>query len=263
MKKILSLILIFAFFSCEDKNSSNKSIEYATAKLLKYCYNNADVSIDYCNDWSWNGNTVKITRDGEIIEERTYNEYGFVTQDKNYNSDGSVNDIYNYTIIDKWKITKFEIIDQNGVREPWTYSWEGNTLKRYRPSDNSLQYENVYDDHFRLLKYTSYNSGGSVNYEDEQIWDQAYRYRGLSRTRSTYKNVNNPEGYIYKIVWDGDSNVYTRYSSDGSVSYTSTQTVNKYDQPIIRTYDDEGGKYYTYEWGDAFKSYSRSSGAKF
>ena len=60
---------------------------------------------------------------------------------------------------------------------------------------------------------------------------------------------------LYKIVWDGDSNVYTRYSSSGSISYTSTQTVNKYDQPTIRTYDDENGRYYTWEYGDAFKPY--------
>ena len=257
MKKILSLILIFAFFSCEDNDASNKSIEYATAKLLKYCFNNADGSIDYCNDWSWNGNTVKITRDGEIIEERTYNEYGFVTQLKR-NEGGSYFETYNYTFTDKWKVTDFEVtgaVDPALNRKPWTYSWDGNTQKRYRSSNNSLIYENVYDDHSRLIKFTYYESDGSVIYEDELIWDQAYRYRGLSRTRSTYKNVNNPEGYLYKIVWDGDSNVYTRYSSDGSVSYTSTQTVNKYDQPIIRTYDDEGGKYRTYEYGDAFKPY--------
>ena len=255
-KKILSLFLFVAFFSCEDNDASNKSIEYATAKLLKSCMNNADGSIDYCENWSWNGNTVTITA-GELKEERTYNEYGFMAQQKFYNSDGSVHYIRNFTFTDKWKIIKYEILNESGAQEPFTYSWDRNNLKRYRTSDNSLMYEQEYDDHFRLLKYTYYASDGSVNSEDELIWDQAYRYRGLSRTRSTYKNVNNPEGYYYKIVWDGNSNVYTRYSSDGSVSYTSTQTVNKYDQPIVRTYDDEGGKYRTYEYGDAFKSYSR------
>ena len=263
MKKILPVLLIMFVIGCEDEKDDKAF--YATAKILKFCEHNADGSVDYCDEWSWNGNTVKIIRDGKITaqgrfeygEERTYNEYGFVTQIKR-NEGGSYFETYNYTFTDKWKVTDFEVtgaVDPALNRKPWTYSWEGNTLKRYRSSNNSLIYENVYDDHSRLIKFTYYESDGSVIYEDELIWDQAYRYRGLSRTRSTYKNVNNPEGYLYKIVWDGDSNVYTRYNSSGSISYTSTQTVNKYDQPTIRTYDDENGRYYTWEYGDAFEPY--------
>ena len=82
MKKILPVLLLMFVIGCEDEKD-DKAI-YATAKILKFCEHNADGSVDYCDEWSWNGNTVKIIRDGKITaqgrfeygEERTYNEYG-------------------------------------------------------------------------------------------------------------------------------------------------------------------------------------------
>lgn len=261
MRKITIFIISFILLSCED-NSSDNSKNYKLAKILKWCQNGSDDSIIWCDEYKWNNlnNTVEITRnDGNtstLRYQRVYNDYGFRTEEKYFLSDGSHYRTYKWTMTDKWKITKLEYIKVNGSGSYENdYIWEGN-IRKYYSDEGNIIYEEHYDDHYRLLKYIRYNSNGSINYTEDQVWDEDYQYRGLYRTNNTYKNLNNPNGYYYQATWDGDSNVYTRYNYDGTIDFISAQTVNKHDQPLIRTYSDEGGRYYTWEYGATFKSYS-------
>ena len=243
----LSVLLI----SCEDKKTSS-SEKYVKAKILKSCRNNSDDTIDWCEEWRWNGNIAKSYENNQLLVERTYNDYGFVLETKYY-TDGTLNYMWKYEIKDKWKITKRELFRNDSYTE-YNHSWVGNVETETRSGDRVF-YETEWDNYARMIKRTYFRSNGEIYYEDNQVWDEKYRYRGLYRTRATYKHINNPNGYYYEITWDGDSNVYTRYDSDGTIWYTSTQTVNEYDQPLIRTYSDEDGKYRTWEYGETFKPY--------
>jgi hypothetical protein len=241
----LSVLLI----SCEDKKTP---VKYVKAKLLEYCYYNSDDTIDYCSEWRWNGNIVKIYKNNQLLAQRTYNDYGFLLENKEYDTDGTLNYMSKYEIKDKWKITKQEVFQNDSYYE-YNHSWVGNV--ETESSGDRVFYETEWDNYARIIKRTYFRSNGEIYHEDNQVWDEKYRWRGLYGTRSTYKNIDNPNGYYYEITWDGDSNVYTRYDSNGNIHYTSTQTVNEYDQALIRDYSDEDGKYRTWEYGETFKAY--------
>jgi hypothetical protein len=247
MKKIFQNLLLLPIlfignsgcdlcYYCEDESS-----KYVMAKWSSY--NHTSPAGSTSEVWTWDRNIATIkNKEGIKIRQRTYNDYGWVTESLYFDGSGNISRTYKYTYKEKWKRTKYE--SSSGTT--YNYTWNGNIRNQFR-DDGSLWEALEYDDYGRLIKFTLYSSDGGIYYEDLQTWDQKYRYRGLSRTRSSFT------GFYYKSTWDGDTNYYTQYDRNGNIDYISTETVNAYDQTLIRTRDDYS---WTYEYsGELFKPY--------
>ena len=241
-KIVLALFLIISLSSCESKRELNNDLKelniHEKVKQIKIKYYDAKESFGDIEKGEFGGVLIKIFNDdGNQIEEKNYNTDGSVnhkiifkynnkglkTEKRPYHKDGKPFNYYNYSyntanqmISDIWfNYSNNEIVEKH----TYEYDAKGNLITETTYSRNSLSFransKYKYDDLGRKIEYNYYGRNGILKWIRKYNYDDNNRLLENILIDSDSKEMTRKTGYKYDDF--GNVNEKSEYNSDGSL----------------------------------------------
>ena len=243
--------------------SGNKIWEYEYAGVSNNNYTtkqtrfNSDGTIDYyeTSEYDSNGNNIRINEydaDGNLRNyyESDYDSDGHEVEYRQYSPSGELEWRCEYERNESGYVTKQIEYDAEGNKTgetilAGTSNWRRIKYTRFN-SDGSVNSITEYDTNGKQSKYTQYNSDGSINYY------QTYEYdlNGNNVRINEYNADSNLRCY-YDYDYDSNGNQigYTICNSDGSFRDRYEIEYNSSGSQIKKTqYDENGNKTWELEY---------------
>ncbi len=233
MKKLLFILLLLIWVSCEDDNNDNSDFsfvnEWVNCKQLSLKIERPDGN--RVNDVIvWDGNSsMRYDNEGVLKETYTYNEYGFPLS----STFGQSGWVWTHKIIDKWKLSETVVVDENGDTLTFcSYTWDGLTKYEDCHEANHINSVVTYNEYGMPLEayHININSGEPYDYE---YW--IYEEDGR---REKYKTIEDLGTTLLgrETTWDGNKfeTIHYSYTSieSGIISYKKVGEINEYYRPV-------------------------------
>ena len=249
MKRFLPLLILplLIWIACDDTdNDTNDNSDYSfvnewvECKQLSITTNHVDGS-QYGATIVWDGNSsMGYDNEGTLTETSTYNEYGFQL----LHTAVSLGWVWNYTIIDKWKLSETVTVDENGDTLGFcTYTWDGLTQYQDCHEANHHNFVATHNEYGMPLEFYVINSNSGESY-NHQFW--TYEDDGR-REKSSTINEFGVTHLIRETTWDGNKyeTIYYNYNSteSGIIFAKVVGEINEYYKDVMRDF-------YSYENGN-------------
>ncbi len=228
MKKLLLVIPLLIWVACEDDNNDNSDYsfvnEWINCKQLSY-QTEYDDGFQIGATFVWDGNSsMRYNNWGDLIDTYTYNEYGIPLI-----SASQTGIVWNYEIIDKWKLSEEVTVDENGDTLTFcSYTWDGLT-----------QYEDCHEAN-HINSVVTYNEYGMplesyhININSGEPYDYEYWIYEEDGRREKYKTIEDLGTTLLgrETTWNGNKfeTIHYSYTSpeSGIISYKNVGEINEY-----------------------------------